>query len=128
MTIEAQIEQLNGNIITLIAKLDKAALAAASAPAGEPVTAKPPKATKPPKDTGETAPSAKTVADAIMKLANTVSRASAVAVLAQFKAAKVPELDPKNYAAVLRVANAALAEAEAAKGSTGPEPSSDSLI
>lgn len=54
-------------------------------------------------------PSAKQVADAVLDLANNKSRDVAVAILTKFKAGRVSELKPENYAEVLQLVAAASA-------------------
>lgn len=64
----------------------------------------------------ETAPTLQKVADAIIDLANTVSRDKAVEILGKYGAKKVPELKPETFAAVLKDVAAAKAPATAGAG------------
>jgi len=56
-------------------------------------------------------PTLQKVADAIIDLANNVSRDKAVAILTKYGVKKVPELKPENFAAVLKDVEAAKAPA-----------------
>lgn len=56
------------------------------------------------------------VADAIVKLANDVSRDAAVAILTKYGAKKVPEIKPENFDAVMADIKAASAPASAGAG------------
>jgi hypothetical protein len=86
------------------AKADEPALPAAtpatatpaSAPAAVALPAQPPAAAAPP-----SGPDQKTVADAVIKLANEHSRDAAVSILAKRKVTRVSDLKPEDYSAVL---------------------------
>ena len=80
------------------AAVTTAAPAQTAAPAANTTVAAAPAASDPPV---VTQPTLQQVADAIINLANTVSRDKAVAILQKYGASKVPELKPEVFAAVL---------------------------
>jgi hypothetical protein len=108
MSLEQASKDFTAAILTLATEIAK------SIQVVQPVAAEPAKPKKEPKAAKEekaaepAGPSAKQVADAILLLAES-NRDAAVAILAQFKANRVSELKPENYAAALKLATDASA-------------------
>lgn len=61
----------------------------------------------------------KDVAEGVMRVANTVGREAAISILGQFKAAKISEIKPEHYAAVMRLVYDA--ESKVARPAVAPE-------
>lgn len=116
MSLEQASKDFAAALLALATAVAESVTPATKKSGGKKADAETPK-TETPKVEG---PSAKQVADAVLDLANNKSRDVAVAILTKFKAGRVSELKPENYAAVM----ALVAEANAAPAVV----SNDSLV
>lgn len=104
-TITSRLEAAPSAQAAAVVQTEKAAKAAAEAPANEPPETKPAKKEKPAAKAEATYDDAK---KAILDLSSDKGREAAVAVLAKFGAGKLPEVDESKYAEVVAEAQAAM--------------------